>query len=71
MLSVTQLSPATIADGSLEQMLLRGHGAFVARLVLAKALAHWLVTGLPLVLVAPLFGAAVRHARRGDRSRSR
>jgi len=25
-------------------------------LVLAKAVAHWLVTGLPLVVVAPLFG---------------
>ncbi len=24
--------------------------------MLAKAAAHWLVTGLPLVIVAPLFG---------------
>lgn len=54
MLSVTQLYAGDHADGSLEQMLLSGEpGLLVA---LAKALAHWLVTGLPLVLVAPLFG---------------
>ena len=58
MLSVTQLYAGDLADGSLEQMLVAsGPGAFdKLGLVLAKALAHWLVTGLPLVLVAPLFG---------------
>ncbi len=42
------------ADGSLEQMLLSSHS--LVALVGAKALAHWLVTGLPLVVVTPLLG---------------
>ncbi len=54
MLSVTQLYATDHADGSLEQMLLCGDSP--ARIAMAKALAHWLITGLPLVLAAPLFG---------------
>ena len=54
MLSVTQLYAGDHADGSLEQMLLSGEAGLL--IALAKALGHWLVTGLPLVLVAPLFG---------------
>ncbi len=54
MLSVTQLYAGDHADGSLEQMLLAGEpGVLIA---LAKGVAHWAVTGLPLVLVAPVFG---------------
>jgi heme exporter protein B len=54
MLSVTQLYAADHADGSLEQMLLSaGSPVLVA---LAKVLAHWLVSGLPLVVISPLFG---------------
>lgn len=40
------------ADGTLEQLLL--DATPLTLLVLAKVLAHWLVTGLPLVLIAPL-----------------
>lgn len=54
MLSVTQLYATDHADGSLEQMLLCGESPVV--IAAAKALAHWLLTGLPLVLFAPLFG---------------
>lgn len=39
-------------DGSLEQLLLSPHP--LTLLVLAKNLAHWLVSGLPLVLLSPL-----------------
>jgi heme exporter protein B len=39
-------------DGTLEQMLLAPHPASV--LVLAKVTAHWLVTGVPVLLLAPL-----------------
>ena len=42
------------ADGTLEQMLLTPQSLSV--LVFAKTLAHWLLTGLPLVLIAPLAG---------------
>jgi heme exporter protein B len=54
MLSVTQLYAGDLSDGSLEQMLLVP-GARIA-IVVAKAVSHWLVTGLPLALAAPLFG---------------
>lgn len=52
MLSLDSLFRSDFDDGSLEQILLSPHPASV--LVLAKVFAHWLVTGLPLVLVAPL-----------------
>jgi heme exporter protein B len=52
MLSLDSLFRSDFDDGSLEQLLLSSHPASV--LVLAKVLAHWLVTGLPLVMVAPL-----------------
>ena len=39
-------------DGTLEQILIGAHP--VPMLVLAKVIAHWLVTGLPLLLVAPV-----------------
>ena len=47
MLSVTQLYAGDHADGSLEQMLLVP-GARIA-ISLAKAVSHWLLTGLPLI----------------------
>lgn len=54
MLSLNTLFAADHADGSLEQMLLSGHpGVVVAA---AKAFAHWLLTGLPLIVTAPLLG---------------
>ncbi len=54
MLSVTQLFATDHADGSLEQMLVSGHPS--VSIAVAKATAHWLLTGLPLVLASPLFG---------------
>jgi heme exporter protein B len=52
MLSLTRLFADDYADGTLEQMLLGA--APVGVVVAAKAAAHWLVCGLPLVLLAPL-----------------
>lgn len=52
MLSLDSLFRSDFDDGSLEQMLLSSHPVSV--LVLGKIVAHWLVTGLPLLLVAPL-----------------
>jgi len=54
MLSVTQLYASDQSDGSLEQMLLVPGGRIA--IVAAKAVSHWLLTGLPLALAAPLFG---------------
>ncbi len=54
MLSVTQMFASDLQDGSLEQMLLSPQPLLV--LVAGKVLAHWLTTGLPLVLATPLLG---------------
>lgn len=54
MLSLTRLFAADFTDGSLEQMLLAPQS--LTLLVTAKVLAHWLVCGLPVVLLAPLIG---------------
>jgi heme exporter protein B len=53
-LSLPRLFAADYADGTLEQMLVSP--APLALVVLAKTAAHWLLTGLPLALVAPLIG---------------
>jgi heme exporter protein B len=52
MLSLRRLFEADHADGTLEQMLLGASPLGVT--VAAKAFAHWLVSGLPLVAIAPL-----------------
>jgi len=52
LLSLDRLFKADFLDGSLEQMMLSPYPIFI--LVLAKIVAHWLIAGLPLILVAPL-----------------
>ncbi|MGZ8947648.1 MAG: heme exporter protein CcmB [Methylococcaceae bacterium] len=52
MLSLDSLFRSDFDDGSLEQILLSSHPASI--LILGKIVAHWLVTGLPLLIVAPL-----------------
>jgi heme exporter protein B len=54
MLSLTRLFAADHADGTLEQMLLAPQSLSV--LVLGKMIAHWMVSGLPLVLMSPVLG---------------
>jgi heme exporter protein B len=54
MLALNRLFAADFADGTLEQMALSPEPLFL--LVIAKVVAHWLVTGLPLVLIAPVLG---------------
>ncbi len=54
MLALEKLFFVDFQDGALEQMLLAPQP--LAVLVLGKVLAHWLVTGLPLVLLSPLLG---------------
>jgi len=52
MLSLDNLYRADYEDGSLEQLLLSPQPLYF--MVLAKNIAHWLVSGLPVVLLAPL-----------------
>ncbi len=52
MLSLPRMFSEDHADGTLEQMLLGASP--LGLIVVAKVAAHWLVSGLPLVLIAPL-----------------
>ncbi len=54
MLALERLFASDYQDGTLEQMLLTPQPLSI--LVLGKVFAHWLLTGLPLVLIAPLVG---------------
>ncbi|GAB4213513.1 MAG: heme exporter protein CcmB [Rhodoferax sp.] len=54
MLSLQRLFAVDYADGSLEQMTLAPTP--LALIVLAKAFAHFLLSGLPLVMMAPVLG---------------
>lgn len=54
MLALERLFAVDYQDGSLEQMLLTPQPLSI--LVIAKVVAHWLVTGVPLVLLSPLLG---------------
>lgn len=54
MLSLGRMFSADYLDGTLEQMLLVPQPLSV--LVLGKIAAHWMLSGLPLVLIAPVLG---------------
>ena len=54
LLSIENIFRSDFEDGSLEQYLMSSHPVSV--LVLAKITAHWLITGLPLLLISPLLG---------------
>ena len=54
MLALQRLFEADYRDGSLEQMVLSPTS--LPLLMGAKLLAHWLLSGLPLVLLAPILG---------------
>jgi heme exporter protein B len=54
LLSLPRLFSADQADGTLEQLMLTPQP--MSLWICAKLLAHWLVSGLPLILVAPLLG---------------
>jgi len=54
MLALARLFANDHADGTLEQMVLSPQP--LSLLVLAKTISHWLTTGLPLVIIAPVLG---------------
>ena len=55
LLSLPRLFASDYADGTLEQIALSPYP--LVALVSGKIVAHWLTTGLPVVLIAPLLGA--------------
>ncbi len=54
MLSLPRMFSADHLDGTLEQMMLAPQS--LTMMVLGKIIAHWMLSGLPLVLVAPVLG---------------
>lgn len=54
LLSLQRLFAADHADGTLEQLVLMPEP--LSLVVIGKVCAHWLTTGLPLVLLAPVLG---------------
>nr|WP_154715195.1 heme exporter protein CcmB [Neptuniibacter caesariensis] len=54
LLSMDSLFRSDFEDGTLEQTLLSPQPLFI--IVLAKVLAHWMMSGLPLTILAPLLG---------------
>ena len=58
LLSLERLFQADYEDGSLEQMALSALPLSV--IVLAKVAAHWLTTGLPLIIAAPLLAVLLQ-----------
>lgn len=58
LLSLNSLFVADYEDGSLEQLLVSPQPLVL--LALGKTIAHWLTSGLPLVLMSPLLAVAFR-----------
>ena len=54
LLSLDNLFRSDYEDGSLEQLILTPQPLFL--IVLAKILSHWLVTGVPLLILSPVLG---------------
>jgi heme exporter protein B len=57
LLALEHLFREDATDGTLEQYVLSGQS--LTWLLLAKTIAHWLLTGLPLTLMAPWLGVAL------------
>ena len=58
LLPLDRLFGADFEDGTLDQLLLSGHSA--AAIAAVKALAHWLTTGLPLLIAAAPLAVMLR-----------
>jgi len=54
LLSLDHMFRSDMEDGALEQMIISTQPTSL--LVLAKILAHWIITGLPVTIVAPILG---------------
>ncbi|MUH73281.1 heme exporter protein CcmB [Psychrosphaera haliotis] len=52
LLSLDRMFKSDYQDGALEQLLLSPYPSFIW--VLAKVIAHWILTGIPLIITAPV-----------------
>jgi heme exporter protein B len=58
LLSLDRLFKSDYADGTLEQLMLSPQPLFI--IVLANICAHWCLSGLPLLFIAPLLGVLLQ-----------
>ena len=58
LLSLDRIFQADYEDGSLDQLMLSPLA--LEQVVLAKAAAHWVTTGLPMTLIAPVLGVMLQ-----------
>lgn len=63
LLSLDRLFAVDFEDGTLDQLVLCGEP--VVFVVLAKTAAHWLTTGLPLIVLSPLLAATLHLPAQG------
>jgi heme exporter protein B len=63
LLSLEAVFISDYEDGTLDQFLMCGQP--VSAIVLAKVLAHWLTTGIPLIIVAPLLAPTLNLPAEG------
>ena len=57
LLSLDRLFKSDFNDGSLEQLILSPNPLFI--LVFAKVTGHWIITGLPLIFIAPILAISL------------
>ncbi len=58
LLSLDRIFAMDFEDGTLDQLVLSGHP--LPLVVLAKVAAHWLTTGVPLILLSPILAVTMR-----------
>jgi len=63
LLSLEAMFAADFDDGTLDQLLLCGQP--VSLVVLAKAIAHWTTTGIPLIIMAPVLAPTLHLPAEG------
>lgn len=66
LLSLNSLFRADLEDGSMEQLVIGPHS--LPLVMLGKTIAHWLVCGLPLVLLAPFLSVTYYLPESGTRA---
>src|SRR5215468_293611 len=64
LLSLDRLYQTDLEDGTLDQIMLSGLP--LELVAVAKAVAHWLLTGLPLLVAAPILALMLRLPSQGQ-----
>lgn len=63
LLSLDRVFTVDFEDGTLDQLLLNGQS--MALVVLAKVIAHWLTTGVPLIIMSPILAITLQLPAQG------